>query len=150
MKEQEWLELMHVGHIEISINQQQTQIHFEGEYDEGGIWEFTFNVAFQVCGRCEGRGTIVNPSVEMPGGGFTSSEWQEVCHEDPDFPEDYFGGVYDIACPECNSQRVKPWVDEARHRDDADWQKVNKMLDEAWKDEATYQAEVAAERRFGA
>jgi len=54
-----------------------------------------------ICSRCDGHGTIVNPSVD--GNGLT----QEDFDEDPDFREAYFGGVYDIACPDCESGKVR-------------------------------------------
>lgn len=55
---------------------------------------------FEVCPRCEGRGKIVNPSID--GHGLS----QEDFDQDPDFEEAYFAGRYDIACTECRGLRV--------------------------------------------
>jgi hypothetical protein len=53
-----------------------------------------------VCWRCNGAGAHVNPAID--GNGISPEEF----HEDPDFAESYFGGVYDITCEECNGDRV--------------------------------------------
>jgi predicted methyltransferase len=59
---------------------------------------------YEVCGRCEGRGTHVNEAID--GNGITGSEMAELCHDDPDFSEDYFSGKYDVTCTACNGKRV--------------------------------------------
>lgn len=58
---------------------------------------------FAVCPTCEGRGTHVNPSIDAHG--ITAEEMDEL---GDDFREDYMGGVYDVACAECNGLRVVP------------------------------------------
>ena len=58
---------------------------------------------FAVCPRCEGRGTHVNPAVD--GNGLSAEDFDEL---GDDFRDDYFGGVYDVACSECHGQRVVP------------------------------------------
>ena len=60
---------------------------------------------YEICPRCAGEGKIVNPNVD--GHGISPEEFAE----DPDFKEAYFSGVYDIACTECNGQRVVPELD---------------------------------------
>ena len=59
---------------------------------------------FILCPVCEGRGTTVNPSIDANG--ITGSEWAEMCHEDPDFAEEYWSGSYDITCRACDGKRV--------------------------------------------
>lgn len=56
---------------------------------------------FAVCPRCEGTGTIVNPSID--GNGLSAEDFEE---QGEDFREDYFAGVYDVRCPECGGNRV--------------------------------------------
>lgn len=63
---------------------------------------------YEVCPRCEGRGSIVNPSVD--GNGLDANAFAE----DPDFKEAYFSGVYDIHCPECHGQKVVAVADIPR------------------------------------
>lgn len=97
----------------------------------------------EVCGACSGSGTTT-AHIECEGGGFTASEWNEMCDGDPDFADDYFSGVYDRPCPSCKGQNVKPAPDidsldeEDRH-----------ILESALEDERQYRAMVASERRMG-
>lgn len=119
-------------------------------------------MAYAVCPRCEGKGSIVNPNVD--GHGITASEMDEL---GPDFFEDYMGGVYDIRCPECEGNRVVPacdedgcnrpivsgkyWEDEESHVPyDHCEEHLNEAERIALQDEREYQAEMAAERRMGA
>lgn len=101
---------------------------------------------YEVCGACSGRGTTTR-HIEAEGGGFTSSEWAEMCDGDPDFAEDYFSGAYDRDCPDCDGRRVCPVP-----KDDI-WKSKNPVAKElrSWiRSEQQYRAEVAAERRMGA
>jgi hypothetical protein len=63
---------------------------------------------FEMCTRCEGHGSYVNPSVD--GNGITAEEMAE----DPDFAEAYFDGVYDVTCAICHGARVVPRPDLSR------------------------------------
>jgi len=92
---------------------------------------------FAVCDTCAGRGTHVNSSVD--GLGFS----QEDFDLDPDFAKDYFSGVYDVRCEPCKGERVVAVLDEARCTPAQIAQHAT-----YWRDEA-YDAEVAAERRWG-
>jgi hypothetical protein len=78
------------------------------EYCGGGNCEEELEVSikFIVCQVCNGTGKHVNPSIDSHG--ITSEEF----HEDPDFEEDYFSGVYDVTCYKCNGLRVIPDIDE--------------------------------------
>jgi len=89
---------------------------------------------FETCGRCEGRGRYVNPSID--GHGLSAEDFAE----DPDFADAYFSGVYDITCNECQGRRVVPVPD-----DEAVMAAYHKHLNY----EAAYEAEIAAERRLG-
>ncbi len=64
-----------------------------------------FPAKFEVCSRCSGNGSIVNPSID--GNGIS----QEQFNEDPEFEEAYFAGAYDIPCPHCEGKRVEPVID---------------------------------------
>lgn len=69
--------------------------------------EFTFPACFEVCPRCDGCGSHVNPAID--GNGLSREDFDQ----DPDFEEDYFAGVYDVPCEECRGLRVVPVFDEA-------------------------------------
>jgi hypothetical protein len=90
---------------------------------------------FEVCGKCNGRGAVVNPSID--GNGLS----QEELDDDPEFREAYFSGAYDISCPDCHGLRVVLMPDEGTEG--------AKAIQEAWKCEASYRAEIEAERRMG-
>lgn len=95
----------------------------------------------EVCGSCEGTGTTTR-HIECDGGGFTSSEWAEMCDGDPDFAEDYLSGRYDRPCDECNGANVVPVPDL---KDDDP--KMAYLYAQA-REEAAIRAEEAAERRY--
>jgi hypothetical protein len=67
---------------------------------------FNFPARNELCERCDGEGTHVNPSVD--GNGLTAEDFDE----DPDFREHYFAGVFDVACEECHGNKVVQVVDE--------------------------------------
>lgn len=51
-----------------------------------------------ICNECEGEGTTGHPAF---ANGFTSSEWEELDHEDR---QNYLDGRYDIRCSSCNGR----------------------------------------------
>ena len=59
----------------------------------------------ELCDLCNGKGKVVDPSIDA--GGISQDDF----YDDPDFEEEYFEGTYDVACPQCNGQRVVPAVD---------------------------------------
>jgi hypothetical protein len=65
---------------------------------------------FEVCGRCEGHGTHLNPSIGNHA--YTREEFEEA-FDDEESRENYFkrGGIYDVSCEECGGQRVIPELD---------------------------------------
>jgi len=102
--------------------------------------EVTLPGKYEVCPRCEGQGSIVNPSVD--GNGISPEQFAE----DPDFEEAYFAGVYDIKCPECHGQRVVA-VPDVRSCTYA--QKRLLVSERLWqRADAEYRAEVRAEQRM--
>lgn len=70
--------------------------------------ELVLPAHFEVCPRCEGEGSHVNPAVD--GNGLTAEDFDQ----DPDFHEDYMAGVYDVACSQCGGARVIAVVDPER------------------------------------
>lgn len=55
----------------------------------------------EVCSRCDGFGTHVDPNID--GNGITASEWEEWDQEDR---ESYMDGEYDVTCEECSGDKV--------------------------------------------
>lgn len=109
--------------------------------DEGYELVLDIPARGEVCWRCDGEGTHVNPAID--GNGIT--EMDRMDWADDDFMDDYRSGVYDIRCDECHGERIL-WVpDESRARpeDLAAWRKHEEQ-------EYEYQAMVLAEQRMGA
>jgi len=107
------------------------------EDDDGYETEIHLPAHYIVCPRCEGNGTHNHP--DIGGNGFTSSEWDECCAGDPDFPEEYFRGTYDVQCTECKGARVILDVDEDRFTD---------IQRKAWEDHCQHLFEMHQERRY--
>lgn len=75
----------------------------------------------EVCHRCEGYGTHLNPSIGNHA--YSMEEFQESFpDEDGDFNprEEYFrrGGIYDVTCETCKGNKVLPVVDEEHLNDE--------------------------------
>lgn len=71
--------------------------------------EFLFPGRFEVCPRCRGSRTHVNPAID--GNGITASEMEEL---GDDFRDDYVAGVYDVQCQECDGDGLVLVLDEGR------------------------------------
>jgi hypothetical protein len=107
--------------------------------DDGAELELSLPAKFEVCSRCRGTGSHVNPAVD--GHGIPAHEFVE----DPDFAESYFAGVYDVPCERCHGKRVVEAFDWSKLTDE---QKA--LIIRTRREEAEYEAECAAERRMGA
>jgi len=70
--------------------------------------EHALPAKFELCPRCRGEGSHVNPSID--GNGLTADDFAE----DPDFAESYMAGDYDVRCEECQGERVIAVPDLAR------------------------------------
>lgn len=103
------------------------------EYEE--FYEFKLPTHFEVCYRCEGHGTHVNPAID--GNGISAQEWNE--WEDSSRSM-YMNGGYDIACEDCNGMRVVPVVNESALTKEIQ-DKWSKHLDDWFADEAQRRAE---------
>ena len=117
-------------------------ITVELETDDGDFVDVELPSKFELCPRCDGRGSHVNPSVD--GDGLTREDFEQ----DPDLEESYFSGVYDVACEECKGLRVGEVPDEEEC-------KRCKLFDqleahrEAEADRASYRRECAHEAKMG-
>jgi hypothetical protein len=98
-------------------------------------------VIFEVCGRCGGRGSHVNPSID--GHGITMEEWDQDWSEDE--REGYLSGRYDVTCYECAGKRVVAVIDETRCDSD-----VLDQIRRLEREDAEYEAICRAERAMGA
>ena len=103
--------------------------------------EHSFPAKFAVCGRCDGHGSVMNPS--MANHCYTEEEFNETFH-DPEDRAEYFkrGGIYDIVCPTCKGERVELVVNESGLS-----KKDSALLAEFRASEVERLAELEAERR---
>lgn len=109
-------------------------------------------VKFEVCGRCEGHGSHLNPNIGEHA--YTSEEFAE------DFPdedydgynprEEYFkrGGIYDVKCSECHGNRVVPVLNEEAF-DTTAKKKLLERIHAKWKADAEYESERRYQERMG-
>jgi hypothetical protein len=109
---------------------------FVGFAADGAEIEYALPAKFEVCSRCSGTGSHVNPSID--GNGLSREDFDQ----DPDFEEAYFRGDYDVRCETCKGARVVPVPDLARWtfaqkrayvkhlRDERDWARDD--ASEAW------------------
>lgn len=76
--------------------------------------EFTYLLPahFEVCGRCQGHGTHLTPSIGLHA--YSEEEFAEEFADEEDRAA-YFqrGGKYDMECERCEGRRVVPEVDPA-------------------------------------
>jgi len=120
-----------------------SEIKFTSFTAEGDEVEIALPARYEVCETCEGRGQHVNRAID--GNGLSREDFDE----DPDFEEAYFRGDYDVACEECKGRTTVLVVDEAACKAQglqADLEAYYEMR----REEASHQAECAAERRMGA
>lgn len=93
----------------------------------------------EVCERCKGEGSHVNPSID--GNGITAQEMHDAGEE---FSDNYRAGVYDVQCEECKGLRVIDVVDVDLLSTE-DKTAYYKNIDQMCADEAEHQAELRAE-----
>jgi hypothetical protein len=93
---------------------------------------------WEICPRCRGEGTHLNPSID--GHGITQEEWDRDWGDEE--RDNYFNGVYDVVCEQgCTSGKVLVG-DEAR------MSAAQRELYVRWlEEEAERKAEEAADRR---
>lgn len=66
---------------------------------------------YEVCGRCQGKGSHMNPAID--GHGITAEEWWGPDWDD-ESREMYMNGGYDVTCHRCDGHRVVLVVDKAK------------------------------------
>lgn len=90
----------------------QGQKRFTWYNEEGEEVSHIFPVTNEVCDRCEGYGTHLNPSIGNHG--YSMEEFRESFDEEE--AAEYFrrGGRYDVQCEECHGAKVVPVVDEKK------------------------------------
>lgn len=111
--------------------------------DEDGFVEF--QMEYQVCPLCDGKGKHVNPSIDAHG--ITSDEWSEWSYEDR---EDYMSGVYDVVCYECGEKRVVPLISTSRFYRTKAIEELIEYIDECKAEEASYVHMCMSEKAMGA
>lgn len=117
--------------------------------DDDGEHQVELPARFEVCSRCEGHGSHLNPSI-----GEHAYSVEEFCDSfDEEERQQYFtrGGIYDVICEECQGQRVISVVDESQltAEQKAVFGRYTKYQEAKAKDDAIWRAEVAAERAMG-
>lgn len=98
---------------------------------------------FAICPTCQGRGTHTNPNIDC--GGITSSEWAEWGPEEQDH---YMSGVYDVACSQCNGEKVIQEFEYETKNALYNW--CCERLNEHYETQYESARETAAERAWGA
>lgn len=83
-------------------------------YDTGEEETFTFPAKHEVCSRCGGHGTHLNPSIGSHA--YSGEEFDEAFEPGSEEREHYFkrGGMYDVRCEVCNGKNVVLVIDEER------------------------------------
>ncbi len=122
--------------VELCESALESLIEDLGLLPEGHSGILTVQSKFEVCGQCQGSGTMVDPRVDA--GGLS----QEDFDEDPEFREDYFSGRYDMRCNQCKGQRVVPALIFPKA--------IQEFLESWERDSWDDAAESAAERAMGA
>jgi DnaJ-class molecular chaperone len=103
--------------------------------------EIEFDVPYknEICSRCNGEGSHLNPNIGMHAYG--QEEFEEAFPE-PEDKEQYFkrGGVYDVQCETCHGNKVVQVVDRARIQSKEVKAKLN-AYDKYKREEARYDHE---------
>lgn len=122
-------------------------IEFTYENDDGDEIVIEFPSKKEVCYRCDGEGTHLNPSIGEHA--YSYEEFNESF--DDEGKEQYFkpGGIYDVTCHTCHGKNVVDVHDEEAIKLDPELAAHYEVYLEHQSDDAAYDAECMAEERFG-
>lgn len=115
--------------------------------DDGDEEEVSFPAKMEVCDRCGGYGTHLNPSI-----GEHAYSAEEFCEEfDEEEQREYFkrGGMFDVICEECGGKNVVKVIDREACKK-GDLAEKLALYDDDCEDRAAFAREQAAERAMGA
>jgi hypothetical protein len=135
----ETITISHTRHLE---DAEMTQDPDTDEWTEEAETTLVLPAKLEICDLCRGMGTVVDPSIDA--GGLSREDFDE----DPEFEEDYFGGVHDIPCPQCGGKRVVPVVDyqglapDQKKEFDEYQREQEAASEEAYNDKRTQMAEM--------
>lgn len=105
---------------------------------EGDVVPVELPAHYEVCPECDGHGTRCRL------GAMTGSEYREMVHDDPDFPDDYRSGLYDEPCPECGGKNVVAVVSMDQLSPE-----MRKRVEDHYAAEAERAAEIRYQQRYG-
>ena len=131
-----------ISHTRYLEDDEMTQDPDTGEWTEEKEINLKLPAKLELCDLCDGKGKVVNPSIDA--GGLSQDDF----HDDPDFEEDYFSGVHDISCPQCSGKRVVPVVNydalsaEQKKEFDEYQREQAEAAEEAYHDRRTQMAEM--------
>ena len=94
--------------------------------------ELSIPSRFEVCPRCRGTGSHVNPAID--GNGLSA---EDIDDAGPEFLDDYLGGVYDVQCYQCEGTRVVavPDLERCSDAEREAWERHERSLDELRREE---------------
>lgn len=127
--------------MEIVFDKRRMTIRFvpPGDEENDEMTVLSLPGRFEVCPRCSGKGSYVNPAID--GHGITAEEWAR--DWDDESKAAYLDGRYDVACALCHGERVIM----VPNRDTADLD-VLKIYDDALDQERRWDAEDRAAYRM--
>jgi hypothetical protein len=116
--------------------------------DNGDEVEVELPSKNEVCGRCEGHGTHLNPSIGSYA--YSAEEFDESFPTEED-KQEYFrrGGIYDVTCETCKGKSVVQVVNEEACTTEEQKEHL-KSYKKHLEDQAEYERECRAERRMEA
>lgn len=115
--------------------------------DNGEEIVYMLPAKYEVCRKCLGHGSHLNPSI---GEHCYSLEEFEQEFSEPESRDAYFrrGGMYDVKCETCRGKRVVPVVDREACTSPEEIAGL-KALDKQRRDDAEYEQLVRSELAFG-
>lgn len=99
----------------------------------------------EVCGDCNGHGTVLNPSMRYHA--YTAEDLRDWSEEEK---EQYFmrGGIYDVTCPTCRGRNVVDAINRGDIRKGTPEHYALAAFDQMERDRSEFERELAAEARW--